>query len=237
MSVNGAGGWDSNLFRCEDVTIILFHIGVNFNTKPKQIEPYILSEFEMKFHIYIFRHGQTNFNKSKRFTGRVNSRLTTKGIEQSNSIAEQLEEKKIQVGFMTSLSRSSQSLRIVLKYHPECKRVIVDNRMIERSYGDLERKYHKTIIKKFGEQQFDLWHRSYDISPPRGESIKTVEKRVLSFINYLLVLIKNEKVNVAISAHNNSMRPFRRYFENLTIEEMIELENPYDRYFDYVIKV
>ena len=123
-----------------------------------------------------------------------------------------------------------------MKYHPECKKVIVDNRLIERSYGDLERKHHKTIIKKYGKRQFDLWHRSYDVPPPRGESIKTVERRVLSFINELLVLIENEKVNVAISAHNNSMRPLRRYFENLTIKQMMLLENPYDKYFDYVVK-
>jgi 2,3-bisphosphoglycerate-dependent phosphoglycerate mutase len=196
-----------------------------------------MREFGLRFHIYLFRHGQTKFNKSKRFTGRVNSKLTIEGIEQSNSVAEQLKAKKFQIAFMTSLSRSSQSLRLVLKYHPECERVIVDDRLIERSYGDLERKHHKTIIKKYGKRQFNLWHRSYDIPPPGGESIKTVEMRVLSFINDLLALIKSEKVNVAISAHNNSMRPLRRYFENLTIKQMMLLENPYDRYFDYVVKL
>jgi len=190
----------------------------------------------MKLHIYLFRHGETDFNRSKRFTGTVNSRLTSKGIEQANLIAEKLKEKTFQIAFKTSLSRSSNSLKIVLKYHPECKKVIIDDRMIERSYGDLERKYHKTIIKKYGEKEFDLWHRSYDVPPPGGESIKMVEKRVLSFVKDLLTLMKREKVNVVISAHNNSMRPFRRYFENLTINEMMALENPYDKYFDYTIE-
>jgi 2,3-bisphosphoglycerate-dependent phosphoglycerate mutase len=190
----------------------------------------------MKLHIYLFRHGETKFNRSQRFTGTSNSRLTSKGIKQTNMVAEKLKEKKFQIAFKTSLTRSSNSLKIVLKYHPECKKVIVDDRLIERSYGDLERKYHKTIIKKFGEKQFDLWHRSYDIPPPGGESIKMVEKRVLSFVKDLIILMKKEKVNVVISAHNNSMRPFRRYFENLTINEMMALENPYDKYFDYKIK-
>jgi 2,3-bisphosphoglycerate-dependent phosphoglycerate mutase len=190
----------------------------------------------MKLHIYLFRHGETNFNRSKRFTGLVNSRLTPKGIEQANLIAEKLKEKTFQTAFRTSLSRSSTSLKIVLKYHPECKKVIIDDRMIERSYGDLERKHHKTIIKKYGEKQYDLWHRSYDVPPPEGESIRMVEKRVLSFVKDLLALMKREKVNVVISAHNNSMRPFRRYFENLTINEMMALENPYDTYFEYTIE-
>ena len=190
----------------------------------------------MKIHIYIFRHGETNFNRSKRFTGWVNSRLTPNGIEQANLISEILKEKTFQIAFKTSLFRSSNSLKIVLKHHPECKKVIVDDRMIERSYGDLERKYHKTVIKKYGKRQFDLWHRSYDVPPSGGESIKMVEKRVLSFVKDLLSLMKMEKVNVAISAHNNSMRAFRRYFENLTIKQMMALENPYNKYFDYTIE-
>jgi len=190
----------------------------------------------MKLHIYIFRHGETCYNKSKRFTGKVNSNLTSEGIKQANLIAEKLRKKAFQIAFKTSLSRSSNSLKIVLKHHPECKRVIVDDRIIERSYGDLERKHHKTVIKKYGKEQFDIWHRSYDVPPPGGESIKMVEKRVLSFINDLLALIEKEKTNVVISAHNNSMRPFRKYFENLTLKQMMALENPYDTYFDYTVQ-
>ena len=190
----------------------------------------------MKLYIYIFRHGETNFNRSKRFTGSVNSRLTPEGIEQTNVVAEKIRKKNFQIAFKTSLSRSSNSLKIVLKHHPECKRVLVDDRMIERSYGDLERKYHKTVIKKYGKRQFDIWHRSYDVPPPGGESIKMVEKRVLSFVKDLLPLMEKEKINVVISAHNNSMRPFRRYFENLTIKQMMVLENPYDTYFEYTIE-
>jgi 2,3-bisphosphoglycerate-dependent phosphoglycerate mutase len=195
-----------------------------------------MNEYVIKLHIYLFRHGETNFNRSKRFTGLVNARLTPKGIEQANLIAEKLRKKEVQVAFKTSLSRSSDTLEIVLQYHPECKSIIVDDRLIERSYGNLERKYHKTVIKKYGKTQFDIWHRSYDVSPPGGESVKIVEKRVLSFIKDLRILMEREKVNVVISAHNNSMRPFRRYFENLTIKQMMELENPYDTYLDYTIE-
>ncbi len=190
----------------------------------------------MKLYIYLFRHGETYYNRSKRFTGWVNSRLTPKGIKQSNVIAEKLRTKKFQIAFKTSLSRSSDSLITVLRYHPECKKVIVDDRMIERSYGDLEKKFHKTVIRKYGKRQFDIWHRSYDVPPPGGESIEMVEKRVLAFIEDLIILMKRERVNVAISAHGNSMRPFRRYFENLTIEQMMKLENPYNKYFDYIVE-
>jgi len=64
-----------------------------------------------------------------------------------------------------------------------------------------------------------------------------VEKRVNSFIKVLLKKMKKEKVSVAISAHGNSMRPFRKHFEKLSNEQMMKLENPYNDYFEYTIKI
>jgi len=189
----------------------------------------------MKLNLYLFRHGETYYNKSRRFTGWKNSRLTPAGIEHSKIIAEKLREMTFEIAFKSSLSRSSDSLKSVLKYHPECKEIIIDDRIIERSYGDLAGKYHKTIINRYGRKQYDIWHRSYDTPPPGGESIQMVEKRVLFFIADLIPLMRRKRVNVAISAHGNSMRPIRRYFEDLTIEQMMKLEIPFDEYFEYIV--
>src|SRR3989344_2343865 len=191
----------------------------------------------MKLHIYLFRHGQTYYNKEHIFTGFKDSKLTPLGIKQAKKIAEKLKNKKFQVSFQTRLSRSKDTLKPVLKCHPECRKIITDDRMIERCYGKLQGLHHSTVIKKYGKEKFDIWHRSYNIAPPKGESIKMVEKRVLSFIKYLKKFIKKNKVNVVISSHGNSMRPFRRYFEKMSIKQMMKLENPWDDYFDYTVNV
>mgnify|MGYP001563210061 CR=1 FL=1 len=187
--------------------------------------------------IYLFRHGQTYFNEEKRFTGWKDSKLDKNGIKSAKIIAKKLKNKRIDVAYQSRLSRSKDSLKEVLKYHPECKKIITDDRMIERSYGKLQGKYHKTIIERLGKKQFDIWHRSYNIAPPKGESMVMVEKRVLSFIKDLLKYMKKNKVNVTISAHGNSMRPFRRYFEKFSIKKMMEIEMPYDYCFEYTVKV
>lgn len=187
--------------------------------------------------IYLFRHGQTFYNKNKIFTGWKDSKLTPLGIKQAKIIARKLKNKKFQIAYTSDLSRCKATLREVLKYHPECKKTIVDWRLRERSYGKLEGISHKKFIEKYGIEKFNIYHRSYDVAPPAGESIKKVEKRVLSFIKDMLKLMKKEKVNVAVCASGNSMRPFRRYFEHLTIEEMMKLENPWDDYFEYSVKV
>jgi len=191
----------------------------------------------MKLHIYIFRHGQTYFNRDHIFTGWKDSKLTPLGIRQAKIVAKKLKNKKFQVAYTSDLSRCKDTLKEVLKYHPECKEKIVDKRLRERRYGKLQGKYHKTVIAEYGKKQFDIWHRSYDAPPPGGESIKMVEKRVNPFIQNLLKKIKKEKVNVAISASGNSMRPIRKYFEHLTVKQMMELENPWDDYFDFAVEV
>lgn len=186
--------------------------------------------------IYLFRHGGTHYNQKKIFTGWKDSKLSALGIKHAKVLAKKLKNKRIDVAFRTRLSRSKDTLKEVLKYHPECKMIIEDDRMIERGYGNLEGMSHKKFIEKYGKKQFDIYHRSYDVAPPGGESIKMVEKRVLSFIKDLLKFIKKEKVNVAISAHGNSMRPFRRYFEGFSVKKMMEIENPWDDYFEYSVK-
>lgn len=184
--------------------------------------------------IFLFRHGQSEFNRDEKFTGWLDIALTPLGIDQAKMIAEKLRNREFQVAYQTRLSRSKETLNEVLKYHPNVE-VIEDDRIIERSYGELQGKTHKWCIETYGKKQFDTWHRSYDVPPPGGESIKMVEVRVLEFIKELLEKMKKERINVAISAHGNSMRPFRRYFEGFSIEEMMKLDNPYDNYFEYTI--
>ena len=190
-----------------------------------------------KYKIYIFRHGQTYYNKNGIFTGWKDSKLTPLGIKQARTIAKKLKNKKFQVAFYTRLSRSKQTLREVLKYHPECKKLIKDDRMIERSYGRLEGKHHDTIIRKYGKKQYDLWHRGFDVRPPGGESFADVEKRVKKFIKYLKAYIKKNKVNVAISAHGNSIRLFRKIMERAPKSKAVKWFIPYDKYFEYTVEV
>lgn len=190
----------------------------------------------MELKIYLFRHGQTYHNRDAIFSGWLDTGLTKTGFENAKIIALRLKDKKIDVAYQTRLLRSKQTLKEVLKYHQKCK-IITDNKMIERCYGKLQGKKHYDFVKENSPELYDKYHRTYDFPPPKGESMKTVEKRVLSFITDLISYMKKNKINVAISAHGNSMRPFRRYFEKWTIKHMLEMEMPYDVVFEYTIRV
>jgi 2,3-bisphosphoglycerate-dependent phosphoglycerate mutase len=214
--------------------------------------------------IYLFRHGQTTFNRDGRFTGWMDSKLTAKGKKNALGIAKQLKNKKIDVAIHTRLSRSKDSLKPVLKFHPECKIILEDNRMIERSYGDLQGETHEHFIDRIGKQEYDLRihgdavvslskknrkkveeffgeedykiiHRGYKIAPPNGESFADVEKRVKKFTKSLKKFMKKNKVNVVISAHGNSIRLFRKIMERAHRKNVVRWVIPYDKVYEYVI--
>ncbi len=187
--------------------------------------------------IYVFRHGQTEYNRDSKFTGFVNSKITKTGLEDAKIVALRLKDKKFQVAFHTSLSRSKDTLKEVLKFHPECEELIEANHMIERNYGELNSQTHLQVVRNFGVKKYDEWHRSWNVRPPKGESFADVEKRVKIFIKDLKEFMKKEKVNVAISAHGNSIRLFRKIMEGLSIKETCELYVPYDKVFEYGLKV
>jgi len=191
----------------------------------------------MECYIYLFRHGTTKDNSRGRFSGHRQTSLNLKGKEDAKIVALRLKNAKIHVAYRSSLKRSGQTLKEVLKYHPECKEVIIDDRIIERDYGDVTGMTHYGYIKLNTPKKYDAFHRGYKTKPPGGESIFMVEKRVKTFIKDILIKTKSEKINIAISAHGNSMRPLRRYFEKLTVKEMLRIENPYDNCFIYSIKV
>ncbi len=191
----------------------------------------------MKRHIFLFRHGQTHFNKRKRFTGWIDADWTRKGMRNASVTARKLKSKRIDVAFSTGLKRSVRTLKEVLKYHPECFLKLKDDRMIERCYGVLQGQSHAAFIRKNSRALFDKYHRAYNFPPPNGESVRMVEGRVKSFIKDLLAFVRKYKVNVAISAHGNSMRPFRRYFEKASVGQMMKWEIPYDDYFEYAVDV
>jgi 2,3-bisphosphoglycerate-dependent phosphoglycerate mutase len=184
--------------------------------------------------IYLFRHGQTYYNRDSKFTGSFDSKLSNTGKEDAQIVAIRLKNKKFGIAIHSSLSRSKDTLKEVLKFHKNVK-LIEDDRMIERSYGDICGNTHLEVVKKYGHKKYDYWHRGFSGRPPKGESFADVEKRVASFIKDLKELAKKEKTNIAISAHGNSIRLFRKIMENASEKEACSWAIPYDNFYEYEI--
>lgn len=182
--------------------------------------------------IFIFRHGQTEDNKQNIFSGWRQSDLTSEGKEEAQQIAEKLKNEPITKAYESDLIRSQHTLEIVLQYHPGVQ-IIEDPRIKERNYGDLTGT-SKLELKEKDPENFELWHRSYDVAPPNGESIEAVENRVLPFLHELVDGLSSDDM-VVISAHGNSIRPMRKFFEHLTNEQMCSYEYTPAEIFSYTV--
>ena len=191
----------------------------------------------MKCSIFLFRHGTSVDNANGVFSGWREVSLNEKGKKDAKIVAFRLKGKKIGIAFHSGMKRSIETLNEVLKFHPECNLIIEDKRIMERCYGDLQGKTHLSAVEKFGIEKYDAWRRGYEVRAKGGESLKDVEKRVLIFLKDALRLMKDKKVNIAISAHGNSMRAFRRYFEKLSVNEMTKLWNDFELVYEYPVDV
>lgn len=149
--------------------------------------------------IYIVRHGQTNWNLEGRYAGRKDIPLNDKGIEQANIIKEELKSIKFDKVFSSPLSRAYQTAKIICD-----NEIIIDDRIIERSNGDLEGKLKTEIIMEIDFN--DPNEKNYNI-----ESIIDFRKRINNFFDEITSLYKDE--NILIVTHAGVGIYARCYFE------------------------
>jgi 2,3-bisphosphoglycerate-dependent phosphoglycerate mutase len=185
--------------------------------------------------LFVFRHAETTDNSRSLFSGWRDPVLTSKGTSQAQKVSEQLSKEKIDYAFTSHLKRAKKTLEIILKKHDDVT-VFVDDRLIERCYGKLQGKSKRKLAVEKPEW-FARVHRGYDFPPPEGESLKMVEKRTLPFVVQLEAWLRRNPGNVAISCHGNSLRPIRRVFEHLSLQEMLQIENPQDHAMSYALQI
>jgi 2,3-bisphosphoglycerate-dependent phosphoglycerate mutase len=134
---------------------------------------------KMKVKIFLFRHSESEDNRQHIFSGWRNPPLSEKGRVDSQELAELLKDKTIDIFYTPELTRNIDTVKEVCRHHQKAK-IVIDNRIKERSYGDLQGKFHLELMRK-DLRIYLTYHRSYDVPPPNGESIKMVEERVAPF--------------------------------------------------------
>jgi len=94
----------------------------------------------------------------------------------------------------------------------------------ERMYGRLQGMNKQEMREKYGDEQVQIWRRSFDEAPPEGESLSmTAARSIPYFKERIFPLLKNGK-NVFISAHGNSLRSIVMFLDDLTKDQVVHLE-------------
>ena len=160
--------------------------------------------------IYIIRHGQTNWNLEGRYAGRIDIPLNDKGIEQAKKIREELKNIKFDKVFSSPLERAYKTAQIICD-----NEIIKDDRIIERSNGELEGKLKTEITTEIDFN--DPNERNYNI-----ESIINFRKWIKSFFEEITTDYKGK--NILVVTHAGVGIYAKCYFEGEP------LNNDYTKY-------
>ena len=185
--------------------------------------------------LILLRHGQSQWNLENRFTGWKDVPLTTKGIEEANKAGLLIKENKIKIDiiFSSILQRANKTAELALK-KKDFVHLWNNNQLVmtksqnlnERDYGDLVGLNKEETSQKFGKEQVHIWRRSYDVSPPGGESLKNVVDRVGPYFEKFIKPHLFSDKNVIIVAHGNSLRAIMIKIGLYKPEEISKIELP-----------
>jgi 2,3-bisphosphoglycerate-dependent phosphoglycerate mutase len=177
--------------------------------------------------LVLLRHGESQWNLENRFTGWVDVPLSPRGNQEAQHAGEKLRSFTFDRAFTSVLIRANETLRLVLEVIGQTAIPIEkDKALNERMYGELQGLNKAETAKKYGEEQVKIWRRSYDVRPPGGESLKDTAERVLPYYERTIkpYLLKGEAILVA--AHGNSLRALIMELEQLSREQVLELNIP-----------
>lgn len=204
--------------------------------------------------LVLVRHGQSIWNLENRFTGWTDVGLTEQGVQEAINSGRMLREQNYQfdIAFTSVLKRAIKTLWIILEeMNLEWLPVINAWQLNERHYGALQGLNKAEMAVKYGEAQVKLWRRSYDVPPPAldwddprhprfdpryasltreqlpsCESLKDTVNRMLPYwFSTIAPTIQSGK-RVLISAHGNSLRALVKYLDNISDEDIVELNIP-----------
>ena len=207
----------------------------------------------MTLNLILLRHGESEWNAKNLFTGWVDVRLSAKGEGEAKRGGELLRERGLlpDIVHTSLLRRAIQTANIALD---NCDRhwipVKRSWRLNERHYGALQGKDKAKTLAKYGEEQFKLWRRSFDVPPPpiedndefsqaldprysdlgnelpRTECLKDVVARMLPYWEGSIAPDLQGGATVLVAAHGNSLRALVKHLDGISDSQIAELNIP-----------
>ena len=203
--------------------------------------------------LILLRHGESEWNALNLFTGWVDVRLSDKGIEEAKRGGQMLKDRGLLPDVVhTSLLRraihtSQLALDVADRHWIPVHRTWKLN---ERHYGALQGKDKAQTLAQYGEEQFQLWRRSFDVPPPpidendkysqsndpryaglgadmpKTECLKDVVTRMIPYLVGEITEDLNAGKTVLVTAHGNSIRAMVKHIDCISDEDIAGVNIP-----------
>ena len=204
--------------------------------------------------LVLIRHGESEWNKANLFTGWTDVELSDKGREEAKEAGRVLKAAgyDFDVCYTSYLKRAIHTLNYALDEMDRAWLPVHKSwKLNERHYGALQGLNKSETAEKYGEDQVKIWRRSFNVAPPAlekddprnpalqeqyrnetgenlplNESLETTIARVVPYFEDVIAKDMKAGKRVLITAHGNSIRALVKYFENLTEDEILEVNIP-----------
>jgi len=203
--------------------------------------------------LILLRHGESEWNAKNLFTGWVDVALTEKGRAEAERGGVLMREAGILPDVVhTSVQRRAINTAYLSLDAADRHWIPVRRswRLNERHYGALQGKDKKQTLETYGEEQFMLWRRSFDVPPPpldddsefsqvgdpryadlgdempRTECLKDVIVRFLPYWESSIVPDLRSGLTVLVAAHGNSLRALVKHLDGISDEDIAGLNIP-----------
>jgi 2,3-bisphosphoglycerate-dependent phosphoglycerate mutase len=207
----------------------------------------------MSYKLILLRHGESEWNAKNLFTGWVDVELSEKGLVEAARGGQLLKEANLlpDVLHTSLLKRAINTADIALT---NCERTGIPTkrswRLNERHYGALQGKDKAATLKEYGEEQFQLWRRSFDVPPPaiadddqysqkndpkysnlgeqlpKTECLKDVVARVIPYLTGEITDDLKSGKTVLITAHGNSIRAIVKFLDAISDADIAGVNIP-----------
>jgi len=202
--------------------------------------------------LILCRHGQSEWNLENRFTGWADVDLSPKGEQEAKDAGLTLKHEQLSfdLAYTSVLKRATRTLWIMLEEMSLTWIPVINAwELNERHYGALQGLNKSQVAAEYGEEQVQIWRRSYDTPPPplnndderhprfeiryasvsdlpASESLKDTLLRVKPYWQTKIIpsLLGNQ--DVLIVAHGNSLRAMVKMIENISDEEIVNFNIP-----------
>lgn len=207
------------------------------------------------YKLILIRHGQSEWNLSNQFTGWTDVDLTPLGVEEAKRAGRILRDSGLDIRYTYTsyLKRAIKTLNYVLEEMDRMWLPVEKTwRLNEKHYGMLQGQNKKEAVGIYGDEQVNLWRRSYDVAPapipdddprhpkhdiryqdikykaarPGTESLADATRRIIPLWNVSIVESLRQHKQVLVVAHGNSIRGIIKFMKNMTNEEIVKLNIP-----------
>jgi 2,3-bisphosphoglycerate-dependent phosphoglycerate mutase len=204
--------------------------------------------------LVLIRHGESTWNRENRFTGWTDVDLSDRGREEARAAGQLLKQDgyAFDVTYTSVLTRAIRTWWIVLEQLDQLWLPVHRSwRLNERHYGALQGLNKAETAARHGEAQVKIWRRAYDIPPPAlelgderhpsrdrryaglppsdlplTESLKDTVARFLPYWHETIAPQVQAGKRVIIAAHGNSLRALVKYLDDVSEQDIVELNIP-----------